>query len=292
MERAINQVWTITSDKAGGNYPPCLWMAAGAVKKKSCNNFYDCTTCRYDAAMGKKAALGAQVGWQDAMRKKSGMERVCRHSLTRRMEKRACPYDYHCIDCDFDQLFEDVLTPNRTTAESGMPSVKGVGVPLGYYFHHGHTWARIDSGGRVRVGIDDFILKLFGTPDRFALPLMGTELRLRGVGWTMKSHGHWAKFLSPVDGVIVDVNGRVGTDPYGEGWLFSVHCPDPKQAVKSLMDDTKGLDWMTTEVARLEGMTQTVAGRLAVESGGLRPDLFGSFPELGWENLTLAFLGT
>lgn len=288
MEKAINQAWTIKSDKAGGNTPPCLWMAAGAVKKKSCNNFYSCTTCRYDAAMGKKVASGAQVSWQDAMRKKSGMERVCRHSLTRRMEKRSCPYDYHCVNCDFDQLFEDVFTPRRSTAELGMPSVKGVEVPLGYYFHHGHTWARIESGGRVRVGIDDFILKLFGVPDRLELPLMGTELRLRGVGWAMACHGHWAKFLSPVDGVIVDVNDRVGTDPYGEGWLFSVVCKDPKSAVRSLMDDTKSLDWMTTEVARLERMIKTAGGRLAVDEG----DLFGVFPGLGWENLTLAFLGT
>ncbi|MCP4117071.1 MAG: glycine cleavage system protein H [Desulfobacteraceae bacterium] len=293
MKRSINQVWTITRDKAGGDYPPCLWMAAGAVKKKSCNNFYSCTTCRYDAAMGKKAATGEQVSWQDAMRRKGGMERVCRHSLTRRIEKRVCPYDYHCVNCDFDQLFEDVMTPGLSTAAPGMSLVKGVEVPGGYYFHHGHTWARIESGGRVRVGIDDFILALFGAPDRFELPLMGTKLRFRSLGWAMESHGHIAKFLSPVDGVIVDVNNdRGGPDPYGEGWLFSVHCPDLKRAVKSLMDNAKSLDWMKAEAARLEGMIEAAAGPEAVEAGDLVRDLFGAFPGLGWENLTRTFLGT
>ena len=47
---------------------PCIWMQAGVVKKKNCNHYYDCTTCKYDTAMAKAADSGRHMTWQDALR--------------------------------------------------------------------------------------------------------------------------------------------------------------------------------------------------------------------------------
>jgi hypothetical protein len=88
--------------------PPCLWMKAGVVASKSCNNFYDCTSCRYDEGMKSQVAKGKQISWQDAMRKHSELYRICRHTLTGRIPRRLCAYDYRCGTCEFDQFFEDV----------------------------------------------------------------------------------------------------------------------------------------------------------------------------------------
>lgn len=66
---------------------PCLWMQAGVTGKKSCNQFYDCTGCRYDAAMEKGAAAGRHVSWQEAMRRQPGSQRICRHAMTGRIRK-------------------------------------------------------------------------------------------------------------------------------------------------------------------------------------------------------------
>ena len=60
--------------------------------------------------------------------------------------------------------------------------VKGFDVPMGYYFHDGHAWARIESGGYIRIGLDDFALKVLGKADALDLPLMGKELD-QGVGY-------------------------------------------------------------------------------------------------------------
>jgi glycine cleavage system H lipoate-binding protein len=291
------QVWMIRPEKGAETPNPCLWMQAGVVDFKNCSNFYDCTRCKYDQGMRKQAEKGKQTSWQDAMRKKSGLERLCRHTLTRRIEKRACAYDYECSKCDFDQAFEDVWSPKASPQPYGARSVKGFQVPLGCYFHEGHTWAQVESGGYLRVGMDDFAAKLLGKADAFDLPLMGKELSQGKAGWGFKRETNRGDMLSPVNGVIVEVNaqmrekpGIANREPYAGGWLFVVHSPEIKDSFKNLMGDSASLDWMAGEVNKLEGMIEAVAGPLATDGGYITDDIYGNLPGLGWNNLLRTFL--
>jgi glycine cleavage system H lipoate-binding protein len=293
------QLWMVKPDKDAQAANPCLWMQAGVVEFKGCNHYYDCTSCKYDLGMRKKAETGKQITWQDAMRKRSSLDRVCRHSLTNRIQKRACAYDYQCSTCDFDQFFEDVWSMRTRNQPHETQQVRGFDVPMGHYFHNGHTWTRIESGGYVRVGMDDFALKLLGKADVLDLPLMGKELDHERIGWVIKRRDNLADVLSPVDGVIVEVNSKVrenpglaNSEPYDGGWLFMVRTPDIKQSAKRLMADADSLEWMKDEVNRLEGMIEAVAGPLAADGGYLTDDIYGNLPSLGWDNLTKNFLGT
>lgn len=293
------QVWLVRPDRADAPRNPCIWMQAGVVRFKNCNNFYDCTTCRYDQAMMKSVEKGKCISWQSAMRKRPSMDRLCRHSLTNRISKRVCAHDYQCSDCDFDQFFEDIWSAKTVSRPSETHRVKGFQVPVDRYFHDGHTWARIESGGYVRIGLDDFVLRLLGKADRMDLPLIGKELDQNRVGWGLKREGNLADVLSPVDGVITDVNLKVGENPdianqqpYGAGWLFMVRTPDVKGAIRNLMAERESLDWMSKEVGRLENMIENVGGYLATDGGYLSNDIFGHMPALGWGNLTKNFLNT
>ncbi len=293
------QVWMVKPDKEAAAEYPCIWMQARVVAYKNCNNFYDCTTCKYDAAMKKLVAANKQISWQDAMRRKFGMDRVCRHSLTHRIAKRACAYDYNCAGCDFDQFFEDVWNTKTKNLPNEMVHIKGFDIARGYYYHNGHTWICIESGGYIRIGLDDFALKLLGEADALELPPMGKELDAEKVGWGFRRSDNTADVLSPVNGVIMDVNAKVrenprlaNQEPYGEGWLFTVHTPDIKAAVNKLMDDSTGLRWIDDEVNKLEGMIEAVAGPLAADGGFLSQDVYGNLPGLGWKNLTRTFLKT
>ena len=293
------QVWMVKPDKRAETVNPCIWMQAGVVEFKNCNNFYDCTTCKYDSGMLKMVEKGKQISWQDAMRKRTSLERICRHSLTHRIEKRACAYNYVCSKCDFDQFFEDVWTAKTKNPPGEVQEIKGFEVPVGHYFHNGHSWARIESGGYIRIGMDDFALKLLGKADAFDLPLMGKELGKNNVGWGLRRMENRADVLSPVDGVIMEVNSKVRENaelvnrkPYEDGWLFMIQNPDIKGAVKGLMAYTEGLEWMNSEVDRLENMIEEVAGPLAVDGGFLGEDIYGSLPDLGWKNPTKTFLRT
>jgi hypothetical protein len=68
------QVWMIRPDKDAKSANPCLWMQAGVVEFKNCNNFYDCTTCKYDRGMKKQVEKGKHLTWQDAMRKRPALK--------------------------------------------------------------------------------------------------------------------------------------------------------------------------------------------------------------------------
>ena len=293
------QVWMIKPDKKAKAANACLWMQAGVVKFKNCDNYYDCTTCKYDHAMGQKAAKGKQLSWQEAMRLRPDMDRICRHSLTQRIDTRICAYDYECAKCDFDQYFEDIWTTKNKSMPFEIQQVKGFDVPMGYYFHDGHAWARIESGGYIRVGLDDFSLKLLGQADALDLPLMGKELDQGKIGWGLKRKENNADVRSPVDGVIVEVNSKVrenpriaNRQPYGDGWLFMIRTPDIKGTMKKLVADQGSLTWMNQEVNHLENMIEDVAGPLAADGGYLADDIYGNLPDLGWNNLTQKFLKT
>ena len=77
-----------------------------------------------------------------------------------------------------------------------------------------------------------------------SIPLMGKELDQGKVGWGLNRKGNLADVLSPVGGVIVEVNSRVrenpgmaNREPYGDGWLFMVRTPDIKATMNKLMTD-------------------------------------------------------
>ena len=111
------QVWMVKPDEKAKTVNPCLWMQTGVVDFKNCNNFYDCSTCKYDFGMKKSVEKGKNISWQVAMRRRPELERVCRHSLTNRIANRACAYDYECSTCDFDQFFEDVWTAKTKSVQ-------------------------------------------------------------------------------------------------------------------------------------------------------------------------------
>jgi len=293
------QVWRVKPDQEAKAAHPCIWMQAGVVRFKPCNNFYDCTTCKYDQGMQAKVAQGRQVSWQEAMRRRSGLDRVCRHTLTGRIGHRTCPYNYECSSCDFDQYFEDVLGPKTGSQVSEKYSIKGFDLPVGYYFHQGHTWARIESGGMIRVGLDDFSTKVFGDMDGFKLPVMGKVVEQENPAWGMSRQDKEADVLSPVQGIIVEVNSRIrenpglaSAKPYEDGWVFLVRHNDIKNMMKRLIEDTDGVEWLSSEVKTLERMIEDVAGPLAADGGQLAGDIYGNLPGLDWNSLTRTFLKT
>ena len=115
----------------------------------------------------------------------------------------------------------------------------------------------------------------------------------------MKRESNTADVLSPLNGVIVEVNSKVrenpkvaNREPYEEGWLFVVRTQDVKGSVKELMSDADSINWIDQEVHQLERMIEDVAGPMTVDGGFLGEDIFGHLPDLGWRNLTKTFLKT
>lgn len=136
-------------------------------------------------------------------------------------------------------------------------------LPPGFHFHRGHTWARPDEDGSIRVGMDDFAQRLLGVPEAYVLPAPGTRLSVGGPGWHARIDGRDVPLLSPVEGVVTEVNPEVQSrpdsvarDPYGQGWLLKLRSAAPDRALANLMPLEVARGWMeaiTGQVSRLAG---------------------------------------
>nr|MBC8360972.1 glycine cleavage system protein H [Candidatus Desulfatibia profunda] len=168
-----------------------------------------------------------------------------------------------------------------------------------YYYHSGHSWVHLEHDGRVRIGIDDFISKVFGPADTINLPPVGAFLKQGEVGWVLTRNGHKAPMQSPVSGTVFAVNDKVRKqpeiaqgDPYEEGWLFLIDPADLKLNLKGLYFGKECFEWMEKENRNLLEFLGAEYERLAATGGGLIDDIYGHFPEMDWDRMVRTFLRT
>ena len=79
-------------------------------------------------------------------------------------------------------------------------------IPMGIFYHIGHTWANLLLSGFVKVGMDDFAQRSIGRFDEIELPPIGKEVKQGGKIFTVKQGKRKATFYSPVEGVVGSVN--------------------------------------------------------------------------------------
>ncbi|UCF94495.1 MAG: glycine cleavage system protein H [Desulfobacterales bacterium] len=300
------------ANQAAQDRHPCIWMQAAVVQRKYCRNDYDCTACRFDQALRRVALQnkklraegrypagpqGKIVFWKDKLRELPTWKRPCIHHLKRRIEFRTCTHGYHCGDCEFDQYFSDQYTVHAVVRPVSVLDIKGFKIPQGFYLHRGHTWVKIEEGSTVRVGIDDFALRLLGPLDRVEAPLMGKEVQKDGKNVVLHRGAHRAQLLAPVHGVVTDVNPRLretarlaNQDPYGEGWVMRLHSNSLRQDLKKLMIGDQAGEFLDQEIERLYAVIEEEAGPLAADGGFLGDDIYGNLPGIGWQKLTRLFL--
>lgn len=301
-----------TTTAAGRGEARCIWVQAGVVKHKACRLAYECTECRFDRALrrvagenrtrrrqGKPTAgrRGEIVSWQERLRLLPLWKRPCLHHMKGRIAFRACTQDYLCSRCDFDQYFNDRFTVFATVRPVDTLTIDGVRLPQGYYLHRGHCWVSIEEGATVRVGFDDFALRVLAPFDRVEAPLMGKPLRRDSAAIDVSRGRHRARFLSPIHGVVTEMNLRLresgcsaGMDPYTDGWVLRAHASNLREDLHALMIGEQASTFMETEVERLHGLIEEKTGPLTADGGHLGHDIFGLLPQLGWDALVAAFL--
>jgi len=146
------------------------------------------------------------------------------------------------------------------------------------FYHPGHSWARAASDGRVALGVDDFAQKLVGQLKAVDLPAIGTRLALGEPAWRLRVDGKAVEMLSPVDGVVTDVNPMVATsptlansDPYGEGWLVKVEAPRFDANRRTLLSGRLAKSWIEDATNALRLRMSPEVG-LALQDGGMPVD--------------------
>jgi glycine cleavage system H lipoate-binding protein len=279
----------------------CVWSQAGVVKPTKCMNAFDCLGCAFDQRiLANFEEQRKSLGQSDFMRPRTVLmmrHGKCRHMLSGRISFGVCSYAYNCEKCPYDQMIEDSsYAPNLKKPDVDRTS--GFDVARDYYYHPGHVWVRVEYGGYVRVGIDDFALRLLGPQDEIEVPRLGAKVGQSRPAALLKRSNNEAAILSPVDGVVIAVNQKVKTEartvnksPYGDGWLMLIKPRSLRSNLKNLRFDAEGLEWIDNEASRLNLLLGEDPRYPMVAAGGEAiHDIYGTFPEIGWDRLVKEFL--
>jgi glycine cleavage system H lipoate-binding protein len=235
--------------------------------------------------------------WVDKMMQLPANRRKCRYMITGEVGRKICPSAYECGTCSFDQMMQgrmqtEILPVHARSQESGFELAED------FYYHEGHTWAKPEYGGRVRVGLDDFAQKLIGKLGRVELPNIGQEVKQGEVGFQVRRNGEVAKVLSPMDGIVTRVNDKLRDQPdltnescYEKGWLFTVEPTKLRKNLKSLYYGQEARNFINEEREKLFNLANDDL-QVAADGGGSVEDIFKEIEGKNWAKFVKTFLKT
>jgi len=279
----------------------CIWSVAGVTPYRLCHNAFDCTTCAFDHKMQRKRGpevMGHPPTWREKARQGGGLEnRRCRHMLSGYVPVKYCVHNFECSTCEYDQLVAEEMRLMEAQ-EPMVELVAGFALAPNYYYHQGHTWGRVEYGGQVRLGLDDFAARLFGPPQELRLPELGAAVSRGGSDMAFYRDGREAGLACPLEGIVVAVNPRLETSPvlansspYGAGWLMIIEPTRLSRDLRSLNFGRQAEQWLDAEAGRLAGLLDRERGyRLAATGGRAVDDIYGSVEGLDWDELVETFL--
>jgi glycine cleavage system H protein len=115
-------------------------------------------------------------------------------------------------------------------------------VPQELRYTSSHEWARLEEGGRIRLGITEYAQDALGDVVFVQLPDVGTAYEARDPFSEVESTKAVSEVFTPLAGTVVEVNEvlrdapqRLNEDPYGEGWICTIE-PADAGAYEALLD--------------------------------------------------------
>jgi glycine cleavage system H protein len=189
--------------------------------------------------------------------------------------------------------------PKTVPALLGGDYVDGFLVPERVSYHAGHSWLVRERKNVVRVGADEFAAALLGKVERIELPRPGTWIRQGQNVLSFFRDGQKTEMVSPTEGEVMEVNTELLSnpsvlrgDPYGKGWLVSVHVPDEENTGRNLVPKGLVREWMRDAVERLYARQPALAGAVAADGGRPAEDLLSALPDTDWKQVTGEFFLT
>lgn len=182
--------------------------------------------------------------------------------LTGDVSYKLCINAFHCATCSFNQMMEDLADQEADLPMADTFSVDGVQVPPELHYHRAHTWVRLERGGDVRVGLDDFGQWLLGSVRGVRLPEVGERIFEGSAACelTLADHREVSP-LAPMSGEVTARNerlivdpGLLNTSPYSAGWLFTLRACDFASDLVSLLRGEEARRWIARENQRAGGV--------------------------------------
>ena len=197
-------------------------------------------------------------------------------------------------------VVSDATEPLPVPRPRLIPSiVAGFSLPENLSYHPGHTWAVAETPELVRVGADDFAVKLAGAMTSIDTPTRGQWIRQGQKIVSMHHQGREIALVSPIEGTVVDVNqtaidnpSLAQSDPYGEGWLIKVNAPDQKTNFRNLLTGNVARKWLDEAAARLRFVMMpnaSLATVMAQDGGVAVTNVIDQLTDADWDKVQKEF---
>lgn len=109
-------------------------------------------------------------------------------------------------------------------------------IPSDLRYRETHEWVRLEDDGSVVVGISDHAQAALGEMVFVELPEPGMSYAQGDACAVVESVKAASDIYAPVSGEIIEFNraleddpALVNSDPYGDGWLFSINPGNPDE---------------------------------------------------------------
>lgn len=195
----------------------------------------------------------------------------------------------------------------RTLKETYRPtiSLSGSRVPRGIYFDATHSWVFLESAGRLKVGIDDFMTALTGRVTLIPAAQPGETIKRGEHLATLQGDGKSLKIYSPVSGELNAINNKAfklfsrrTRQEFTENWLFDVKPYHWEMERSLLFMGEKARQWIKQESARLRDVLAFAQQKyepvfepvLLQEGGELVDKVLESLPSEIWEEVQSEFI--
>ncbi|EMS81485.1 glycine cleavage system H protein GcvH [Desulfotignum phosphitoxidans DSM 13687] len=132
----------------------------------------------------------------------------------------------------------------------------GYEMPEELYYEKNHYWVRID-GDILVMGMDDFAQKMAGDIMFVKIPFAGKKLKA-GKKLAQVESGKWlGKVYAPVNGVLIEGNQALETDPmlinkdcYGEGWMYKIKPADMGEVENLIHGSDAVEEWLLADIEK------------------------------------------
>lgn len=130
-------------------------------------------------------------------------------------------------------------------------------VPAGIFFTKSHTWLSLFPSGKVQIGVDDFLARLFTHPEITMLKQNGDSVTKGDPILQLKEGANTVVVRAPIEGKIESVNTALTKDSsrmndalFSEGWAYTI---DPANAndLRTFYLGNSTRVWLKNETERL-----------------------------------------
>ncbi len=292
----------IKGPKTSEGEKPCIWMKAGVISYRMCTSNYDCKNCEFDQAIVDQSGAYTEspmvVKAIEKLRKLPASARQCRYMLTGDFSYKICSNNYECWHCAFDQYVQDAIDANpylqkrRQKIAERVTKVKGFTIREDFYYLPNHIWLKVE-GEAIKIGIDDFAVRLIGKIDTVAFPDEG-PISKDNESWRLGSTNRVAGMSLPFNAEVIEKNRLVQSDPsiirkepYGRGWLLKIKASAEESG---MLKGAKAMDWLEKEFEKLHQEFEENVGITISDGGELIDDLHERLTDEEWNNLITRFL--